>query len=339
MKIVLICTNYGSFKDGIGHYSYNLINEIKKKYSISIKYITGNTIGLDGIKKIKSKVMIRAIDEFLKKESNIDKETFFIIEYPFLEWNPLVILSIIKLRKKCIKNNAKIILSIHEYMRISSLRRYFTNLLIYLSDAIMVTDQHTLNEVKKFKKPVLVRPIPSNILKVCDSKKEENTFCFFGLINKSKSFNEMIKAWKNFNKENKYRLNIYTSSEISIDKYANINIYKNLDDKTLSKELSKCKYAILPINPSIALNNGTLKAVAQHGCLPIGIFGEKKLEDIGVAISDSKYSIKNIEQSLYKAIKLDVREYNKKLEGLLNFGEQFSFSNNAKIIIEFINKI
>ena len=340
MKIISICTNYGSSKDGIGHYSYNLMNELEKIFSINIESISGETIGFNKLEKIKSRVMIKAINEYIAKEyNNIDEDTVFIIEYPFLEWNPFIIQSIARLRRVCKKKNAKIILSIHEYIRISPLRRYFTELLIHLSDAIMVTDQYTFNQVRKFKKLTLIRPIPSNILKRYDSKKEENTFCFFGLINKSKSFNEMIEAWIKFNKDNKYLLNIYTSSEIKNYNYSNINVYKNLDDESLSKELSKCKYAILPINPSVALNNGTLKAVAQHKCIPIGIFSEEFLDRLGIGINDNKYTEENIEKALDEAVRLEEAEYNKKIKELQKFGDNFSFNNTAELIKVFIEKI
>lgn len=339
MRIVIICTNYSSNKDGIGHYAYNLSKELEKINEIEVDIISGNTENFDKISKIKSKVMIESINNFVKNNiRNIDTDTYFLIEYPFLEWNPLVLSSLLKLRKLCKNNGTKVILSIHEYKRVAKLRRVFTDTLISISDYIMVSDIETYKILKKKKKPILIRDIPSNIPITEKKEKEKDLFCYFGLINKSKSFNEMINAWKLFNKDRKYKLNIYSSTDIDINEMEKFNIryFKNLEDEELSKELWKCKYCVLPIKPSIDLNNGSLKAVAQHECLPIGIFSNNSLLDIGINIKEKFYTAENIEVALNKAVNLNDNEYNLKLDKLAKFGDKYSFKNTAQMIINFI---
>ena len=339
MKIIFICTNYGSYKDGIGHYTKNIADELSKSNGVNVENISGLTCKLNKRQMITSRIMINKIDDFLKLGiNNIDKDTSFIIEYPFLEWNPLIIIKLKKLRKICKKKDANIILSIHEYKRVSVFRRRFIDLLIKLSDGLMVTDSGTYNMLKKFKKQMLIRPIPSNIINKSNSKKNEKYFCFFGLINKSKSFNEMINAWKLFNYNNEYTLNIYSSSDVNLtnSEENNIFVFKGLDDLNLSNKLAECKYAILPIKPYIGMNNASLKATAQYDCLPIGIFESDYLANMGISIKDSEYSTKNILNALNKSIEIDKEEYLIKLNNLKSFSKKFSFENNSNLIKEFI---
>ena len=341
MKIVIICTNYSSNQDGIGHYAYNLSKELGKINEIEVEIISGNTEKFDKISKIKSKVMIESINNFVKNNrSNIDTNTYFLIEYPFLEWNPLVLSSLLKLRRLCKNNRSKVIISIHEYKRVARLRKVFTDILISISDYIMVSDIETYKILKKKSKPILIRDIPSNIPITEKKEKEKNLFCYFGLINKSKCFNEMINAWKLFNKDGKYKLNIYSSTDIEINEMEKFNIryFKNLEDEELSKELWKCKYCVLPIKPGIDLNNGSLKAVAQHECLPIGIFSNESLSDIGINIEDNFYTEENIAVALGKPINLSDKQYKFKVDKLAKFGNKYSFKNNAQVIINFITQ-
>ncbi|PWX68718.1 glycosyltransferase [Clostridium perfringens] len=342
MKIVFICTNYGLYKDGIGHYVYNLKKEMCKNKKCEIKIISGDTTQKKGKEKFFSKIMYNSINEFLKNELNfIDKDTYFIIEYPFLEWNPIIISSIKKLRKICNLKNGKIILSIHEYKRVHKIRKKFIDLLIKLSDALMVTDYETKKILLNKNKPILIRGIPSNIQRINKPiKNKDNIFCFFGLINKSKAFNEMIEAWKIFD-EKDYKLNIYTSSDINIlnSEKNKINIFKELSDQELSKELWKCKYAILPIKPQISMNNATLKAVAQHECIPIGIFEDNNTSDLGINIEDEFYSKENILEALKKTVNLEKDEYLRKINLLNKFSEKFSFKKNSNDILDFLEKV
>lgn len=339
MKIIFICTNYGSYKDGIGHYTKNIADELGKSSGVDVENISGLTCKLNKIQMITSRIMINKIDDFLKSSVNsIDKDTRFIIEYPFLEWNPLIIIRLRELRRVCKEKGAKIILSIHEYKRVSAFRRRFIDLLIKLSDGLMVTDSDTYNILKKFKKHMLIRPIPSNIINKSNNKKNEKYFCFFGLINKSKSFDEMIDAWKLFNYNNEYTLNIYSSSDVNLTNLErnNIFIFKGLDDLDLSNKLAECKYAILPIKPYIGMNNASLKAIAQHDCIPIGIFESDYLANMGVPIKDIEYSTKNILNALNKSIEIDKEECLIKLSRLKSFSKEFSFENNSNLIKEFI---
>lgn len=335
MNIVFICTNYNSIKCGIGMFTYNLAHHLSKEKDVNIEIISSNTFHLKGLKKIFSLKLIKEILKFIKKNEN--KRLYpieFIIEYPFMDWNPLTILALVYL--KIYFKNSKLLLSIHEYYRVHILRRKLIDVLINLSDGYIVTDKNLYDKIKSKKK--LLRSIPSNILKInFDTiiERSEENYCYFGLVNKSKAFNEMIEAWKKFNIDNSKNLNIYTSSDIEImekEKY-NIKIYKDLSNKDLSIELQKNTFMILPIIPYLDLNNGTLKAAAEHECIPIGIFS-KEVKFLGINIMDKLYSARNIEEALKSTINLKKDKFLKELK---IFSNSFSFEKNSKDIYKFLN--
>lgn len=333
MKITFICTNYNSIKCGIGMFTHNLRKELQKYKAINITLINGNTFHLKGVKKVISLEMTNEILNYIKNNKNKkDQRIDFIVEYPFMDWNPITLLALIYLKKSF--KNSKMILSIHEYSRVNILRRKVVDLLIFVADGYIVTDSDLYGKIDGQK---ILRSIPSNITKENSIKKIERNFksyCYFGLINKSKAFDEMIEAWKDFNKDKIYNLNIYTASEVNIEnieKY-NIKIFKGLENKELSKELQKNSFMILPIIPNIDSNNGTLKAAAVHNCIPIGIFSSN-LNSLGVNIKAQNYTVENIKLALEDSLILNKKEQTLKLE---EYSETFSFEKNAKDIYNFL---
>lgn len=314
-------------------FTHNLKNELQKYNDLEIDLINRNTFHLKGLKKITSLEMTGEILNYIKNNKNQkDEKVDFIVEYPFMDWNPITLLALIYLKKSF--KNSKIILSIHEYYRVNVLRRKAVDLLISIAHGYIVTDSNLYEKINGEK---ILRSIPSNILKeksVEEIKRDSKSYCYFGLINKSKAFNEMIEAWKIFNKDKSYNLNIYTASEIDIEnleKY-NIKVIKGLNNRELSIELQKNSFMILPIIPNIDSNNGTLKAAVEHGCIPIGIFSNN-MEPLGVNISSQSYSIENIKEALENSLILNKKEENLKLE---NYSESFSFQKNARDIYNFL---
>lgn len=333
MKITFICTNYNSIKCGIGMFTYNLKTELEKYPDIEIDLVNRDTFHLKGLKKVTSLEMTNEILNYIKNNKNKKNEKIdFIVEYPFMDWNPITLLALIYLKKNF--KNSKMILSIHEYYRVNILRRKAVDFLISIADGYIITDSNLYQKIDGQK---ILRSIPSNILKESSIKKIERdskNYCYFGLINKSKAFNEMIEAWKIFNKDKIYNLNIYTASEIDIEnseKY-NIKVIKDLNNKELSIELQKNSFMILPILPNIDSNNGTLKSAATHGCIPIGIFSNN-MNSLGVNIKAQKYTIENIKEALENSLNLNKKDKNLKLK---EYSESFSFKRNAKAIYELL---
>lgn len=333
MKIIFLCTNYNSIKCGIGMYTYNLVEALKKEEEINVDIITETTSQIKGLKKIISCKFIKKIFDFINKNKNIkDEKINFILEYPLMDYNPFLILVLIVLKINF--KNSKLILSLHEYHRVNFLRKIMIKILIKISDEFVITDESFFKIINN--KRSLIRKIPSNILKInsnCIERKKEN-YCFFGLINKSKAFNEMIEGWKKFNLDKKNILNIYTASDLEISNMENYNIkiYKDLTNEELSIKLQENKYMILPIIPKIDINNGTLKAGALHGCIPIGIFS-KSLKNLGIQISENSYSADNIYNALEETLQENDIQFEK---NIFEYSKLFSFEENAKELYSFL---
>lgn len=331
MKVIFVCTNYNSINCGIGMFTYNLAEELKKNKNLEIEILNTNMKNNLSLKSLFSIKVGKNIFKFINNNKK-ERKYYFIIEYPFMDWGIFTIFSLFYLKLKFRKS--EFILSLHEYERVNILRKIIIQILFKLSDKFIFTDEKL---IKKNRKPSLLRAIPSNISKENISVLRENkNYCYFGLINKSKAFKEMIDAWKIFNKSRIYNLNIYTASDLKLDdiKNYNINIFKGLSNREISTELQKNRYMILPIKPNIGLNNGTLKAAALHECIPIGTF-DYNLDLIGININDENYSLNNFVNGLNKSLELDREFFSQKCN---KFIKKFTFKKNAQEIYEFLKK-
>lgn len=295
MEIVVIINNYGQIYDGIGMYSYNLVEELKK-LGVKVNILTGNT---KDKKRINSWELFLKLKKYLIKNILNNKKNIFIIEYPFYEWNPLTIFILLIYKLKF--RNSTFILSLHEYKRVNIFRKIIINFLLKLTDYNIVTFNE---ELKRFeRKTIMKRYIPSNIKninfqekkKVLDKKK----YCYFGLINGSKAFQEMLEAWQKFNVTKEYILEIYTATgikDLNIND-ENIKIYSNLSNREISEKIYENEFMILPIKPYIDIKNGSLLAALEHKIIPIGIFYDS-LPEIGVKILSENYTNINIYEAL-----------------------------------------
>lgn len=329
-NIAFICANYGSIQDGIGHYTQKLVETIRKK-DVHISIYSGRTYN-STCKKLFSLSMFKAI----WKVSPKDFDSIF-IEYPFPEYNPLIIIPIIKLKILSSIHQTKTILSIHEYSRANKLRKSFINILLLLFKIFLVTDEQTKQSISSNKREVLVREIPSNIDIPQQSvlNKQINTFVYFGLINKSKAFNEMLKAWHQFNPKNQYHLSIITSSDTShIDTSNNISIVKDATDKEVAQILQESQYAILPILPNIGINNATFMAAIKGNCIPIGMFSEA-IKDRNIFINCKSYSPEDITSALEFAIKMGTTEYKRRTQLIKEISKDFpSFEKTSNLYLK-----
>lgn len=329
-KIAFICANYGSSNDGIGHYTKKLVEAIKKR-NINVSIFSGKTSNSLG-KKLFSFAMFRAIWKVKPKEFNS-----IFIEYPFPEYNPLIIVPIIKLKILSSIYHTKNILSIHEYYRANKFRKSFIDILLLLFKICLVTDEQTRRLIKSNKRKIFIREIPSNIdiSQQSEINKQQNSFVFFGLINKSKAFNEMLEAWHLFNQENQYHLYIITSSDTSyIDTSDNISIFKDAEDKDVATILRKSQYAILPILPNVNINNATFMATIKGYCIPIGIFSDNIIGR-NIFINCKSYSPNDILSALKLASSLGLNEYQKRVKLIMQISKTLpSFEKTSDLYLK-----
>lgn len=338
MKIINICSNYGSYKDGIGNYSKNMIEQMKKnKADIEFYICSSDTTHLNKFGKIFSLKMTKNILNAIKKISQ-EKIDIVNIEYPFMEWNPIISLVYKILVKKCAQKKVKLVLSLHEYTRVNFFRKKIIEFMVKKADIVLVTQEDIKERLSSINKDIYIRNIPSNIplnIDVRFDDKNMKQYIFFGLINKSKAFSEMIDGWKKFQcKNEECELIIITSSDISIadcEQY-NINIRKNLSEQEIGKIMAKAGYCILPIKPDVGYNNTTLKTATLFGCIPIGKFNKEIENEYKFFINMIDYTKNDFLQALTYTIGME--EINIKQQETKEFGDKFSLNNIADNIIK-----
>lgn len=175
--------------------------------------------------------------------------------------------------------------------------------------------------------------------KKIDIADKQKVFIYFGLINKSKAFNEMLEAWNRFNQKRKSILKIITSSDIYFsDIPKNVEVYKNLSDDEVINVFDESQYVILPIVPEVSPLNATFKTASLFGCISIGRFIDEFTEKTFI-ININSYDKDTFSDGLIKAFDLDKSERIKMSKEAIEFGQKYSPQKTAEKIVTSINKL
>jgi len=338
-----VCTNYGSIKDGIGHYTSKIVNELKKKDLLNISVFSSETYNLSKIRLFLSFRMSIELIRLLKLLYKNSTKDYIILEYPFVEYNPLflIVFMLVKLLKK---SNSKIVLSLHEYRRTKIFRKIFTKMLILNSDVVLFTKKEDitsfLNKNIIFRKRIIPANIePSNELKTVI--RDSLNICFFGIINfNTKEINNMIKGWElylNNSKNNKIQFHFISSTKNqSIKKNEKLYYHFGLEDYEVSKLLQKMQFMVLPLKPKISVNNGSLSVGCIHKCIPVGIF-DNEFFDKNFGLSMKNYSIQEFEKIFNIINNLDSNFIEEKSKSIYEYGKIKSIKNSVNSYFELLD--
>lgn len=287
--IAVVANNYGKTYDGVGAFSKEIVTRFSS--NIVSDVYTSNCNGDDGI--ISRLLTLGMTKCLLKLSNNIKKYDTVIIEYPFVEWNPIIVFAFTVLNKQANENNKKVILSLHEYDRVNFFRRIVIDFFVKRSNLVLVSNIEMLSKVKSLNQSVKIREIPTNISGVPTTKNRSSMqkFVFFGLINKAKAFGAMIEGWKKFNHNGTKTLYIISSTRLDDEllKGSNIVYIHNADNDAVFKIMNECMFCILPIIPVVDEKNATFKTALLAGCICIGRFARPFLNK-GFLINMNKYS-------------------------------------------------
>lgn len=326
MNILIICNNYDSMRDGIGKYAKLLSDAFEESGFIEeVLCSTGYTDDSSITKMLfsfqMSQALVRALSLLEKKKIDI-----VLFEYPFQEYNPLIIWLYQLLKNKCKKKAAKLVLSIHEYRRANTLRKKVVDFMAKRADLTLVSDLISQSELLKKSNTIYLRNMIGNIFPMCEPEFEmkKDDFLYFGLVNRSKAFKEMLDAWHIFNKDKKKKLTIITSTELKPDLLTEgIEIKSNLPEKEVGEYMSSSRYMILPILPEIATVNGTFKTAALFGCICIGHFSEE-LKTKRFIVETECYEADKLAAGFKKAYELGKEEKQEMFYKARSYGEIFT---------------
>lgn len=338
--IYLVCNNAGSKTDGIGDYTCNLHQAIAEQIgSDRITLISGDSGHKDRFEQLSSFVMSKKLLFIYKRISERD---VVVIEYPFAECNVLVLLILKLIKKRLVKRKGHFLLSLHEYFRTNAIRRFLIRRIVSYADEVFVTDTVTKEwvECRYNKKPTYIRTIPSNIF--CEGKeleaKDKNLFVFFGLISKTKAFDEIIQAWKLFNEGKNCKLLILTSSQCDLSlEDCGVQVIRGAEKDTIADYLASAGFCVLPIIPYVSSNNATYKSAIGYNCIPIGVFGQE-VGDLAAHININDNTVEELQNGFERAHSLNDDE-RRQYYSILNKRPKPTFKVTAKEYLEVINKL
>lgn len=342
-----VCTNYGSTKDGIGHYTSKIVNELKMNSSLKITTYTAETYHMS---KLKLFISMRTTFELLKLKRDFRRNSYqksecnyIILEYPFVEYNPLFLLVLIAIKVDR-RFTGKIVVSLHEYSRTKLLRQMFIKLLMPLSDIVLYT---RVEDVKPFINKNIIfkkRIIPANIEpshRKPIATTTEIHICFFGIINyETKEIEKMIQGWElylNQSLENRIVFHIISSSlSTEIKENKRLNYHFDLDDNKVSKLLHKMQFMILPLKPKISANNGSLAVCCIHETLPVGVFDDTYFKQ-SIGLKMKNYDTEEFAR-IYETINnLDLSKLTQMSDLAYQYGKKMSIKNSAKSYLEVLH--
>lgn len=332
MKVISIANNYGKPYDGVGAYA----EAVSSRYcdSIHLGLFTGDCRpDTPPIKRITNLGMHKAFGRAMQycRSTNVD---YAIVEYPFVEWNPVVIRDMEELSCVLHAHTGKLVLSVHEYERLNPIRKKVVELLAERSDGLLVTSNDTGEALSSFCSTYKVRAIPSNI----DVPDRASTvgvrsgFVYFGIVNKAKAFKEMLTAWDSISTHDG-ELSVITASELGdIEAYHNdLLYYKGLGDEEIVQIMTSSVCCVLPILPVVDGKNTTFATAARCGCLCIGRFCQEYAE-LPFTICVDDYTPAALAEAFSRVSALSPDEISRMSDDAFEYGKRFSADEVARDI-------
>lgn len=225
----------------------------------------------------------------------------------------------------------------HEHDRVQPLRRKVVDVLLYFSDIVFVSEKKYFASLKHYAHKMRLRIISAHGLNYCEGVKDwqnTNRYCYFGQVNSSKAFKEMLDAWDVFNRDGKYHLDVVSITDLTdwhLERHQRVEFHYNLSNEESGKVVSKANFSIIPVLPNIGLNNSTFLAAARCGCVPIGHFNGD-LQPEKFVINTSDYSTNNFVQALQSSQQIEKEKLVAMSEAAQEFGKNYSVERTASMM-------
>jgi glycosyltransferase involved in cell wall biosynthesis len=334
IKIASISNNYGKTFDGVGDFARVQNINYPKDINATV-YSAECTYEASTLKRFFSIGMIQAIYKVIRDLKYSDYDVVM-VEYPFVEWNPMILIPLTMLSKR-IKKRGFFVLSLHEYNRVNYLRKKVIEKICKLSDLVFVSDENIEEAVKQYCKRTKIRQIPTNLYNDRaiheNIEKKENIYVYFGLVNSSKAFDEMLEAWDIFNREGDKKLYILSGTPLGdIErKHKGIEYIYNGSDYEIITKMREAQVCFLPVKPYVDSKNTTFKTASISGCICVGAFCDeyKKLDYV---VNIENYNPKSIISALEKISNLSECEILKRIESAIEFGKKYTPQNTSEVV-------
>lgn len=338
MKLAFISNNYGKKYDAIGVFAKVIAENLPDNCTYDVYSSDCRDEHSSKLQRMLNMGMTRAIYS-ASKGVNKRKYDAVLMDYPFMEWNSLILLAF-KILSLCSKKKSTVLmLTLHEYERASRLRKFVSEQLCKMADVVMVSSNETGKIIEKFNKnwfsielPVNISSYNGNYSNIRSSKKQ---YVYMGLVNKTKAFTEMLAGWDCFNQNGEYCLNIITASELGdIEKeHKGIKYFHMASDEMLMNVMRKSAFCILPIIPAVEERNVSYKSACIAGCISIGIFCDK-FRDFDFTYHIKDYEIETLANA-FRAVQSFSDDYIKNAEeSAIKYGQDFIPSKVSRNVVE-----
>ena len=347
MKLAFISNNYGKTYDAIGVFAKVIAENLPDNCTYDVYSADCRD---DHSSKIQRMFNMGMTMEIFKASKGVTKRKYnaVLMDYPFMEWNPLILVAFKILSICSKKKSTALILTLHEYERASRLRKIVSEQLCKMADVVMVSSNETGKIIEKFNKNWFSIELPVNISNYSGNysniKPNRKQYVYMGLVNKTKAFTEMLAGWDLFNQNDEYCLNIITASELGdIEKeHKGIKYLHMASDEMLMNVMRESVFCILPIIPAVEERNGSYKSACIAGCISIGFFCDK-FRDFNFTYHIKDYEAETLANA-FKEVQSFSDNYIKNAEeSAIKYGENFTPSKVSKKVIEkiehFMNNI
>ena len=272
-SILWVAANFDDPGDGVGKYAARMVEAVRCGLPrCRIEVATARTTDLGRYRRMASGRMAGCLLAVARRTTKGGLRAV-VVEYPFLEQSPAILAAMKALRWACSKTGTELVLSLHEYRRVSRLRQWSIRYLAGMADKILATDETTASLLTQWAQArVWIREIPSNLPMAMErSRRDPKGFCYFGVVNRSKAVPEMLRGWCASWKQG-MSLHILTTSRFDAHG-PSVILHQGLSDADAAQVLAKNSFQVLPIIPSVETNSGSLKAGVLNGLIPIGLPG------------------------------------------------------------------
>ena len=276
VEIIWVAANYDHPGDGVGKYAARLVEAIGVRHpEWRVRVVSASTTDLGRMPRYGSLRMARRLYA-VAGELATSQVSAVVIEYPFLEQSPAILPAMVVLRRACRRAGVKLVLSVHEYLRVGRLRAASVRFLAGLADGVLVSDRLTQESLAHATNARLfLRGIPSSVPCHADAVSVDRDplgFCFFGIVNRSKAIAEMLQGWREAWSPG-MTLHLVTASRVESATEGVVGHFQCTDTQ-VAAILAKNSFLVLPIQPAVEAGSSSLQAGLVNGLVPIGRVGE-----------------------------------------------------------------
>ncbi len=342
IKIASLSNNYGKSYDGVGDFA-RAQNESFPDwiecdiYTADCTYETskiGRFLGLGMFKEI-----LRLSKVFGAKGYDI-----VMMDYPFVEWNPFILLPLLGLKRKITKYNKRFVLSLHEYNRVNPLRKMIIRYICRMADMVLVGDEEIKKSISAFSREIAIRPIPTNLYNKAvmeeDIAKRSECFVYFGLVNHAKAFYELLDAWSLYNEKNAKTLYILTASPLEglEEKYPGVRYLYNKNADEILRIMKCCAFCMIPVIPEVDMKNATFKTGSLAGCVCVGRFGEEYMQ-LPFVVQMENYTVEEFQKTFESLDNISDSQIEDMYRAAVEFGEQYTPQATAGIVADILKSM